>query len=455
MLSQLAHRAATRPSPLKRLLQAAAQPDASAGVHASDAAPPVTPGELDARHGFAEGESVAFWRSWKPGDALGGLSLAGALSAAASEAPDAASVRYWAYHLLRLGFFSAQGVAGLAASGQLAAGQHPLTGERGSEAVTRSAKLVLEALATFRQDCSFIRRGAYREPWDMSELRHRQFNPLFVLDRGARFLAEARATLSRRAQGRPDDVWLRSPLYPADYLKTWHYQSDGWLSPASAAVYESSTETLFVGRQDAMQRAGLALLLEHARSQPDAGFGRMSVLDVAAGTGRFLTFVRDNLPAADVTALDLSPFYLAEAREAHAHWESLRGGPGRAVFVQAAAEAMPFADGSFDAVTCVYLLHELPPDSRRAVAREAARVLRPGGVLVLVDSVQLGDRGAAVDAGLPRFGDFNEPHYNSYIATDLGALFKEAGLTPWRKEVCSATKALAFTKPEQRGGDDA
>ena len=42
----------------------------------------------------------------------------------------------------------------------------------------------------------------------------------------------------------------------------------------------------------------------------------------------------------------------------------------------------------------VYLFHELPADVRAAAAAEMARVLKPGGVLVLTDSVQLGDRDA-------------------------------------------------------------
>jgi ubiquinone/menaquinone biosynthesis C-methylase UbiE len=204
----------------------------------------------------------------------------------------------------------------------------------------------------------------------------------------------------------------------SDYLHSWHFQSDGWLSPASAAVYDASTESLFIGRQDAMQRAGLALLARHftadvaAESSSDSS--ALRVLDVGAGTGRFLTFVRDRFPGAHATALDLSPFYLAEAREAHAHWEELRGGArlqgGSASFVQAAAEALPFDDCSFDAVTAVYLFHELPPAARVAAAVELARVLRPGGVCVLTDSVQLGDR-PAMDARLGAFGDFNEARF--------------------------------------------
>merc|ERR1719401_2037207 len=51
---------------------------------------------------------------------------------------------------------------------------------------------------------------------------------------------------------------LPSGSYPEYYLRNFHYQTDGWLSDASAAMYEVSTEALFTGTQDAMQRMGLA-----------------------------------------------------------------------------------------------------------------------------------------------------------------------------------------------------
>mmetsp|Transcript_8963 Transcript_8963/g.39458 ORF Transcript_8963/g.39458 Transcript_8963/m.39458 type:complete len:320 (+) Transcript_8963:67-1026(+) len=219
------------------------------------------------------------------------------------------------------------------------------------------------------------------------------------------------------------------------------------------------------------------------------------VVELACGTGRFLTFARDNYPKMDVTGLELSPFYLAEARKNGAYWEKLRrrkqsspvglvtetlsrvGGLAKAAglpvppvpsarrddvqdeagketlgsceYVQAQAEKMPFPDASFDAITCVYLLHELPPEARREVAKEAARVLRPGGVLILADSIQLGDR-PRMDKNLGRFGDFNEPYYRSYIEEALVEVFgpEGAGLEPWTKDLCSSTKVLSFRKPE-------
>ena len=59
---------------------------------------------------------------------------------------------------------------------------------------------------------------------------------------------------------------------------------------------------------DAMRRQALVPLHHHFRTRRTA---EARLLDVASGTGRFLTFVKDNYPRLDVTALDLSPNYLA------------------------------------------------------------------------------------------------------------------------------------------------
>ena len=67
----------------------------------------------------------------------------------------------------------------------------------------------------------------------------------------------------------------------------------------------------------------------------------------------------------------------------------------------------------------MYLFHELPQEVRRAAAAEMARVLKPGGILILTDSVQFGDR-TAWDKTLGNFSNFNEPYYLSYITEDLG-----------------------------------
>jgi demethylmenaquinone methyltransferase/2-methoxy-6-polyprenyl-1,4-benzoquinol methylase len=94
------------------------------------------------------------------------------------------------------------------------------------------------------------------------------------------------------------------------------------------------------------------------------------VLDVATGTGMVAAELRSR-NGCSVVALDQSPEMLAAARARFA-------GDGAGVeLVQGQAEALPFADASFDALTFTYLLRYV--DDPAATLRELARVVRPGG----------------------------------------------------------------------------
>src|SRR5438067_8568327 len=162
-----------------------------------------------------------------------------------------------------------------------------------------------------------------------------------------------------------------------------------------------------------------ALTLRNGRS---GGPGTARLLDIGCGTGEFLREVKRNHPRLGVTGLDLSAPYLRVARRRLQPWS-------RVALIEAAAEAMPFAAGEFDIVSCLYLFHELPGSVRRAVVTEIGRVLKPGGTLILVDSLQTGDE-PDYDALLDYFPHaFHEPYYASYLATDLDRLIGP-GFTP-------------------------
>ncbi|MBW3665356.1 MAG: methyltransferase domain-containing protein [Actinobacteria bacterium] len=103
---------------------------------------------------------------------------------------------------------------------------------------------------------------------------------------------------------------------------------------------------------------------------------RGDVLEVAVGTGRNLEHYP---PDVRLTGVDLSPEMLALARE------RARAVKADADLREADAQQLPFDDESFDTVVCTFSLCSIP-DDRRAVA-EMARVLRPGGQVVLVEHV--------------------------------------------------------------------
>lgn len=106
------------------------------------------------------------------------------------------------------------------------------------------------------------------------------------------------------------------------------------------------------------------------------------VLDVAAGTGRAArSLLRQVAFSGAVINVELSGRMLDEGRRLTALW------PGRTAWVRGPAEWLPFPADSFDVVMCLEAL-EFFPDSRAALA-ECARVLRPGGWLVVTNRVGL------------------------------------------------------------------
>lgn len=178
---------------------------------------------------------------------------------------------------------------------------------------------------------------------------------------------------------------------------------------------------------------------EVARLLEGAEIAGCEVLDIGCGTGGFIGQIRQALPAVAVLGVDLSRAYLARAR-------ARLGDSRKAWLALAAGEALPLADQSIDAAVAVFVFHELPGEVRRAVAAEAARVLRPGGVFVLVDSLQLGDR-PGWDGLLDGFErSFHEPYYRHYLGDDLKSCFAEAHLALTGSWTAYLSKVMVFAK---------
>lgn len=159
----------------------------------------------------------------------------------------------------------------------------------------------------------------------------------------------------------------------------------------------------------------LAVLVRLLAPHPE-----MRVLDEATGAGFTAAAVAPLVRA--VVALDLAPEMLARTRELAAA-RSL----ANIVPVLADAEALPFADGSFDAVTCRIAPHHFL-DVRRAL-REVARVLRPGGRFVVADTLAPSE--PALDRFINELDALRDPtHVRAYTLEEWARLLADVGLRP-------------------------
>lgn len=255
-------------------------------------------------------------------------------------------------------------------------------------------------------------------------------------------LADVPAFLWRSYRGKYDDLPADVDLdrYPSYYRRTFHWQTDGWLSDTSARLYDASVEFLFGGTADVMRRMAIPAVVEQCR-----GRTRPAVLDVGCGTGRFLLQLGKALPGAKLYGLDLSPYYLKHAGRVLEELTDVS-------LIGDNAERVPLADSLFDAVTSVFLFHELPRNVRRNVMREAFRVLRPGGRFVVCDSAQLSDSGELRDI-LHRFpASYHEPYYKGYLRDDLAGIMRECGFAVESSTVHFVSKVVVGRKKTTANG---
>ena len=215
------------------------------------------------------------------------------------------------------------------------------------------AELTVDMRALFEREWQDIATGLFPAP------RARGPEPTEFLRRSLLYFRDLPLVDARR-HGQSDELppGEQGDGLPDYYRQNFHFQSDGWLSEHSAAIYDTQVEVLFTG----------------------------------------------------------------------------------------AAEKLPFDDASLDLVISSFLLHELPKAIREQAVADMKRVVKPDGLVVIVDSIQKGDH-PGWDGLLDLFPHyFHEPYYAEYANGRLEAWGEAAGLKVVATERAFLSKVAAFAK---------
>ncbi|QBD76299.1 methyltransferase domain-containing protein [Ktedonosporobacter rubrisoli] len=193
---------------------------------------------------------------------------------------------------------------------------------------------------------------------------------------------------------------------------------------AQVQEYFSRTAANYVTSATHRQGKDLKRLIELGEWEP-----RFHALDVATGGGHTALAIAPYV--AQVMVSDLTPTMLETARAF-----LLSQGVTNAQFQVADAENLPFADASFERVTCRIAPHHFPNVGK--AVQEVARVLKPGGLFLLIDNIAPSD--PALDAFCNRVEKWRDKsHGRCYTQEEWQSFFARAGLVSEHSETFRKT----------------
>jgi len=175
---------------------------------------------------------------------------------------------------------------------------------------------------------------------------------------------------------------------------------------------------------------------EIRRWQAACGPRSFRMLDVGCGTGRLLTVIARDPQAELLVGVDYTREMVRRAAAKFSHADAA----GRLHMLQGDAERLPIADASFDVLTCCNSFHHYP--HQLSAAREFRRVLRPGGLLLLIDGFRDNVIGWVL---FDVFVALIERHVHHCAWSEVRTMFRDAGFAEIRQRKLNVLAPLLIT----------
>jgi ubiquinone/menaquinone biosynthesis C-methylase UbiE len=211
--------------------------------------------------------------------------------------------------------------------------------------------------------------------------------------------------------------------YPDYYVCSFHAYEEGNLGWEPALEVESAAHAVHATIWGEAEVTGDAKLRQsyHNALREKLAITPQTILDMGCSIGMSTFALQELYPQAQVTGLDLSPYYLAVAtyqtqqKKASINW------------IHGQAEATGLPDASFDLVSACLMFHELPQEPAKAIFREARRLLRPGGYLGIMDMNPQSEVYQKMPPYILTLLKSTEPYLDQYFSLDIRQALTDAG----------------------------
>jgi ubiquinone/menaquinone biosynthesis C-methylase UbiE len=212
--------------------------------------------------------------------------------------------------------------------------------------------------------------------------------------------------------------------YPEYYLTSFHAYDRGNMSWDAAMEVEVAAYSVHAkifaetGKTgDTQLRQSYHDLIIQALPTPP-----QQILDIGCSVGMSTFAMQAVYPDAQLTGLDLSPYFLAIANYRAAQTQS-----PQINWVHAAGETTGLPADSYDLVSLFLICHELPQTATREIFQEANRLLKPGGHIAIMDMNPASEIYAQMAPYILTLLKSTEPYLDRYFTLDIAQALIDAG----------------------------
>jgi SAM-dependent methyltransferase len=220
--------------------------------------------------------------------------------------------------------------------------------------------------------------------------------------------------------------------YPSYYTQPFHSIPGGWMSKFAAENNRIAMQAIY---KDAHAESCFGVRKQLSEYiPPDSKL----IVDLGCGDGDGAAATARMYPGAKVVGIDASPFMIVAGRRQNRDCANLE-------YRHQLAEETFIPSNSVDTVTLTLVLHECSDEGKRGILKEAFRILRPGGTIVLIDTPQ---------SDLLTFRGFYEPWKHQWVHFNATQFLTEAGFETVIDHGILGGDGVVKTVEEQKGEQD-